>query len=56
MSAAKCKLLIADDEFWVRENLTSMLAAEKLPFSLLEPAEKTGRMRFGSWKANAPTS
>jgi len=38
MSAA-CKLLIVDDEFWVRENLTNMLAAEKLPLSLLEPAE-----------------
>jgi FixJ family two-component response regulator/AraC-like DNA-binding protein len=39
VSAAKCKLLIADDEFWVRENIKSLLAAEKLPFSLLEPAE-----------------
>ena len=38
MSGA-CKLLIVDDEFWVRENLSSMLAAENLPLSLLEPAE-----------------
>jgi FixJ family two-component response regulator/AraC-like DNA-binding protein len=34
-----CKLLIVDDEFWVRENLRSLLAGQKLPLSLLEPAE-----------------
>lgn len=38
MSAA-CKVLIVDDEFWVRENLRSMLASENLPLLLLEPAE-----------------
>jgi FixJ family two-component response regulator/AraC-like DNA-binding protein len=37
--SAPCKLLIVDDEFWVRENLKSMLAAERLPLFLLEPAE-----------------
>ncbi len=34
-----CKVLIVDDEFWVRENLKSLLASEKLPLLVLEPAE-----------------
>jgi FixJ family two-component response regulator/AraC-like DNA-binding protein len=35
---AGCKVLIVDDEYWVRENLRNLLAAEKLPLRLLEPA------------------
>ena len=35
---AACKVLIVDDEFWVRENLRNLLGAEKLPLQVLEPA------------------
>ena len=54
MSAA-CKVLIVDDEFWVRENLRSMLASENLPLLLLEPAE-TGEDALRIMENERPTS
>jgi len=39
MSRAACKLLIADDEPWVRENLVGLVDWEELSIELAEPAE-----------------
>jgi YesN/AraC family two-component response regulator len=38
MMSNNCKLLIADDEFWVRENLKSLLDWKSLSINLIEPA------------------
>lgn len=39
MSQAACKLLIADDEPWVRENLVGLVDWKELSIELAEPAE-----------------
>jgi len=39
VTAAECRILIADDEYWVREHIRTMLTSGTAPFNLLEPAE-----------------
>jgi len=39
MTTAECRILIADDEYWVRENIRNMLTQGTTPFCVLEPAE-----------------
>ena len=39
MTSGECRVLVADDEYWVRENIRTMLSAAAAPFRLLEPAE-----------------
>jgi AraC-like DNA-binding protein/DNA-binding NarL/FixJ family response regulator len=39
MSAAGCRLLIADDEYWARESLMSLVDWSELSIELVEPAE-----------------
>ncbi|HUI69927.1 MAG TPA: response regulator [Spirochaetia bacterium] len=39
MTGTECRILIADDEYWVRENIRTMLARGSTPFVMLEPAE-----------------
>ena len=38
MSRTTCKILIADDEYWVRENLKNLLNWQELCIELIEPA------------------
>jgi len=38
MSKTTCKILIADDEYWVRENLKKLLNWDELSIELIEPA------------------